>query len=82
MRLVVTKADSERILSCCGRQPVVGACIDFADEYEPAFDIFCPVCDRCVTGPSFRDLRRDWNSSVIRDFPDPMLGGVICEGST
>lgn len=82
MRLVVNKFDRERLHSCCGRQPIVGACLDLSDEYAPAFDIYCPVCERCVTGPSFIELRRDWNDSVLRDFPDPMLGGVICEGST
>lgn len=64
MRLVVKKSDREKIRSCCGRQPIVGAVIDFADEYTPAFDMYCPICERTVCSSSFIDLRRAWNSEI------------------
>lgn len=64
MRLVVTKADRSHLRNCCNRQPLVSAFIDFQDEYEPEFFIFCPVCERCVHSLSFIDARYEWNKET------------------
>ena len=65
MRLVVKKAEREHLFNCCHRQPIVGATIDFAEEYEPSFDIFCPVCERCVVERSFQNARDKWNYDIV-----------------
>lgn len=71
MRLVVKKSDSVGLHDCCNRQPIVGAYLDFADEYEPAFDIYCPVCERCVVDTSFIEARKTWNHNIMAETPYP-----------